>query len=260
MTDFTLATFNMQFGQLWDPESPDSAPVDIAATIRFLRTLDADILCLQEVEKVPTPNKPVHPPPHYTRLCEELSGYESFFSYPKADPDELPFGFGLAIFSKYPLCNLQAIDLPSAEVAFEFEGKTHRTTQRLLLSATVTINGRKVRILNTHLQAYFMLKTDSNLHRAQRDAVEQLLRNESGCTVLAGDMNSAPGESLVEQFRNCGYETAQAERTTWKRRDYVLDHIFFNSSLLLREPVKIVPTTTADHHLLMATFGFSKDS
>lgn len=257
MTEFTLATFNMQFGQRWDPIHPDTAPIDVEASLEFLRGIDADILCLQEVEQVPSPNVQIHPPPNFSRLCKGLSGYDSFFSYPKADSDELPFGYGLAIFSKFPLSELATVDLPSARVSFDFQGKRHRTTERLLISANVNIANTPVRILNTHLQAYFMLNTDSNQHRAQRDVVEQMLRAQAGCTILAGDMNSAPGESLVRQFSHCGFQTAQNKLPTWKRREYVLDHILFNDPLSLRRPVEIIPTATADHHLLLATFALA---
>ena len=45
---------------------------------------------LQEVEQAQPGGGQVRPPPNYTRLGAELGGYHSWFSYPKADPRELP--------------------------------------------------------------------------------------------------------------------------------------------------------------------------
>ena len=44
----------------------------------------------------------IEPPPNYTKIKQALTQYDSWFSYPKADPRELPFGIGLAIFSEHP--------------------------------------------------------------------------------------------------------------------------------------------------------------
>lgn len=146
----------------------------------------------------------------------------------------------------------EALDLPSAKVPFEFKGKQYHTTKRLLLSTSIQFENTTVRILNAHLQAYFMLQTNSDIHRQQRDTIESLLRSANGPAVLAGDMNSAPTEGLVNQFRSAGFHTAQNSLPTWKRRDYTLDHIFINGQLELTQPVEIIPTHAADHHALLA--------
>src|SRR2546423_1442051 len=103
MSRFRVLQFNMQFGQVWDDAYPDRAPVEIEATLREIRAHDADIIMLQEVEQAHPGGKQIQPPPNYTRLKSELKGYDSWFSYPKADPRELPFGIGLAIFSRTTL-------------------------------------------------------------------------------------------------------------------------------------------------------------
>ena len=41
---FRVLQFNMQFGMGWDAASPDSAPMDIEATIREIRRHNADIV------------------------------------------------------------------------------------------------------------------------------------------------------------------------------------------------------------------------
>jgi endonuclease/exonuclease/phosphatase family metal-dependent hydrolase len=100
---FKVLQFNMQFGQPWDDAYPDHAPIDLEKTIAEIRSHNADLIMLQEVEHALPGGQQAEPPPHYMRLKKEFAGYDSYFCYPKSDPRELPFGIGLAIFSKTPL-------------------------------------------------------------------------------------------------------------------------------------------------------------
>jgi endonuclease/exonuclease/phosphatase family metal-dependent hydrolase len=79
---FRVATFNMQNGQPWVEGVPFPSVVDVDAVANFLRSLDADILCLQEVERGYDGGMQVDPPPHYGQLRALLFGYDSVFSYP----------------------------------------------------------------------------------------------------------------------------------------------------------------------------------
>lgn len=256
MKRIRVLQFNMQFAQVWDDADPDRAPINIDATVAEIKAHDADIIMLQEVEKAQPGG--THPPipPNYTRLKQELAGFDSMFSFPRPDPRELPFGIGLAIFSRWPLLPKACINLPSPPVEFDFYGEKKTPTDRLLISAHTTIAGREVRLMNTHLLAFFMLKSSSEEHRQQRDLVEQELRRSDLPTLLTGDFNVSKHESLVEQFAGAGYRTAQATEITWRRRPYVLDHIFFNAPLrCLGHQVK--PTPASDHHVLLGDFEFA---
>jgi len=196
------------------------------------------------------------PPPNYTRLKAALKNYDSYFSYPKADPRELPFGIGLAIFSKTPLCDAFRYDLPSPPIGFEFLGEQKTPTDRLLIGAKTTIAGHELQLFNTHLLAYFMLHSSSEEHIEQRQLVIEQLRRTSGPALLGGDFNVSKHNSLVRQFTEAGYPTVQTEKTTWRRRPYVLDHIFYNRHL---QPVRhaVKPTLASDHHILVAEFEFT---
>jgi endonuclease/exonuclease/phosphatase family metal-dependent hydrolase len=253
---FRVATFNMQNGQPWSDVDPFPPVLDLNAVVGFLKTLDADILCLQEVEQGHDGGMQVDPPPNYTLLRKAVPGYDSVFSYPLKNDTELPFGLGLAIFSRTKLTGFQKADLPAAELEFEFGGKKRRASPRLLLEVLTTLDGRRLRILNTHLQAFFMIGDSSNTHSAQRDIVESNLR-EFGDEplLLAGDMNSAPDESLVEQFQSAGFRTVQNEEITWRRMPFVTDHIFYNPPLRLVSH-RIEKTTVSDHHAVVADFEF----
>ena len=255
MCAFRVLQFNMQFGQSWSETDPDIAPINLDLTIAEIRNHDADLVLLQEVEQALPGGVQQDPPPNFTRLRAELPGYDAFFSYPKADPRELPFGIGLAILSKTPLRDTVRRDLPSPPVEFEFLGERRTPTDRLLIGANTTIAGRQLRVFNTHLLAFFMLKTKSEAHISQRQFVADQLRESTGPTLLGGDFNVSNHQSLVEQFKGVGYQSLQTSEVTWRRRPYVLDHIFYSRHL---RPVSqaVKQTEASDHHLLLGEFEF----
>ena len=257
MKTFTVLQFNMQFGQTWDDANPDGAPVNLDLTIEEIRSHDADIVLLQEVEQAQIGGAQVDPPPNYTRLRQALRGYDGYFSYPRADPRELPFGIGLSIFSSTPLRETLRRDLPSPPVEFEFHGEKRTPTDRLMLGASTTVAGRELRMFNTHLLAFFMLHKHTGDHPIQRRLVLDSLRASKGATVLGGDFNVTSHEALSRQFAASGYRTVQKEEVTWRRGAYVLDHIFYSRHLrAVRHLVK--PTQASDHHALLAEFAFAE--
>jgi endonuclease/exonuclease/phosphatase family metal-dependent hydrolase len=256
MRAFKVLQFNMQFGQNWSEASPDDAPVNLDLTIGELRSHDADIVLLQEVEQARPGGVQPEPPPNFTRIRAALTGYDSFFCYPKADPRELPFGIGLAILAKTPLFDTMRRDLPSPAVEFDFQGEKKTPTDRLLIGAKTTLDGRTLQIFTTHLLAFFMIHASSEQHTSQRQYVVDELRASTGPTLLGGDFNVSKHDSLVQQFSNVGYRTVQTTKATWRRRPYVLDHLFYNRHL---RPVRhaVRETPASDHHVLVAEFEFA---
>lgn len=256
MKTFKILQFNMQFGQAWDEADPDNAPVNLDLTLEAIRSHGADVVLLQEVERAQRGGLQANPPRNYTRLRAGLDGYHGHFAYPRADPRELPFGIGLAIFSKAPLRDILTRDLPSPRVEFEFEGQKHTPTDRLLLGATTTVAGRELRLFNTHLLAFFMLNTNTSDYPMQRRLVLDAARASTGPTVLAGDFNVVSHEALTRQFAAAGYQTVQTGQATWRRHPFVLDHIFYNHHL---RPVRhdVQPTLASDHHMIVAEFEFA---
>lgn len=255
MSRFRVVQFNMQFAQGWDEAAPDEAPIRIEATIAEIRAHDADIVLLQEVERAQPNGVQPNPPPHYTRLCAELKGYHGAFAYPKADPRELPFGIGLAIFSRTPLRDHLRVDLPSPPIEFEFAGRKRTPTDRVLMGAKTTVLGHELQLLNTHLLAFFMLGSSSQDNPEQRNGVARQLAAARGPTILTGDFNVRRHHTLVQQFAAHGFKTVQDREITWRRQPYVLDHVFYNGPLRCVAH-RVVPTLASDHHVLVADFEF----
>ncbi|HEX2852038.1 MAG TPA: endonuclease/exonuclease/phosphatase family protein [Opitutaceae bacterium] len=255
MSTFRVLQFNMQFGQMWHDAYPDRAPLDLNQTIAEIKRHDADIILLQEVELAGADGNQISPPPNYTRLSAELTGYDSWFSYPKPDPRELPFGIGLAIFSRTPLRERTRLNIPSPPVEFDFFGKKMTPTDRLLIGARTTLSGRELQLYNTHLLAFFMLGSSSTTHPFQRQLVAAQLSVSDKPTILTGDFNVSGHQDLVDQFAGTGFTTVQETEPTWRRRPFVLDHIFYNTPLRCVS-YSVNPTLASDHHALVADFAF----
>ena len=256
MSRFRVLQFNMQFGQCWDEERPDEAPLRLDLTLAEIRRHDADIVMLQEVEHAQPGGRQVVPPPNYTRLRDALPGYHGWFSYPRADPRELPFGVGLAILARAELSDCTRLDLPSPPIEFDVQGRRTTPTDRLLIGARTIIAGREVQLLNTHLLAFFMLGSSSTRNPFQRRMVAEQLEAAKGPMLLAGDFNVSGHASLVAEFAARGFRTVQDMRPTWRRRPYVLDHIFHNNHLRCVAH-RVEPTPASDHLVLAADFEFA---
>lgn len=255
MSTFRVLQFNMQFGQGWNAENPDAAAISLDDTLAEIKRHKADVILLQEVEQAQPGGKQAHPPPNYSRLRAELDQYDSWFSYPKEDPRELPFGIGLAIFSRTPLRDRTRHDIGSPTIEFDFYGKKTTPTDRLLIGAKTTIGGRELQLFNTHLLAFFMIGSTSADHPAQRAFVVDQLARANGAALLTGDFNVRDHHSLINQFADRGFSSVQDAETTWRRGPYVLDHIFYNRQLRAVSHA-VVPTRASDHHLLIADFEF----
>jgi len=256
MTRFRVLQFNMQFGQIWDDAYPDAAAFDLERTISEIRRHDADLVFLQEVEQAKVGGLQVDPPPNYTRLRTALNDYHSAFFYPPADARELPFGIGLAIFSRTPLHQVRALVLPSPKIEFTFNGENKTPTDRQLICAQTEIAGRSIALFNTHLLAFFMLDAENESSLEQVDLVAQQVGKAHGPVILAGDFNVSRHEWLVAKLAGKGLATVQQSAITWRRRPYVLDHIFHTPDLRLISHA-VVPTPASDHHAVVADFEFT---
>ena len=255
---FTAVTLNLQNGQPWREEDPDHSEVDFPAAVRFLQGLQADIYFLQEVERGHDGGYQEQPPPHFRLLQAGFPDFATAFTYPPQNPDELPFGLGLAILSRWPLEEVAAHELPAGGVEFDFGGRRRLPSRRSLLRARALTPGGSFHLLNTHLQAFFMIGASSEDHLAQRNCVASMVRGLGGAVLLGGDFNAAPGELVVEQMAAIGLRAAQTTEVTWRRRPYVVDHLFSSAALRL-ESCEVLPTEVTDHSALRAVYHFEPD-
>ncbi len=252
--EFSVLQFNMQYGICWNREGPEAAVARIDQTVAELQRHHADLICLQEVEHAADGAKQVDPPPNYTYLKECLEDYDSWFSYPPPDERELPFGFGLALFSKAPLTDRVCLTLPSPKIPFEFNGELKTPSDRIVIGAKVMFAERSVRVFNAHLLAFFMLGARREDYPEEAAVLRSALSEADGPVILAGDFNTPPGDPLVGELGTLGFRTLQEEAPTWKRRPYVVDQIFYNDHLTC-ETGEVIETPVSDHHILLGKFS-----
>jgi endonuclease/exonuclease/phosphatase family metal-dependent hydrolase len=252
-TTFTALTLNMQSGQIWDPAHPDDAPFDPERTINFLRSQDCDIMFLQEVEFPETgaPDTSLHP--NFDRLKAGLPGWDSTFAWPAATRPHLPFGVGLAIFSRFPLSDSFHVVLPASDQRFEFRGQSWLPAERSLIGATVRIDGKELTLLNTHLQAYFMIDSSADEHPEQRRVLTTVIRGRRAPVLLGGDFNCTEQEGTIGEIEATGLRSVQKRQITWHRQPLVLDHLFYSPELRPASP-EIVRTDVSDHDAVRASF------
>lgn len=255
MSTFRVLQLNMQFGQRWDEANPDAAPIDLAATTAEIRRHHADIVFLQEVERALPGGMQIEPAPNYTRLRAALSDYHGTFSYPRADARELPFGVGLAIFSRTSLSDVELVELPSPAIEFTFGHQTTTPTDRLLIGAKTELLGHSVQLFNTHLLALFMLGAETETLSPQIELLANQISSVRGPAILAGDFNVSRHELLTKRFAAIGFSTVQQREITWRRQPFVLDHIFHNAPLRCVART-VEPTIASDHHAIVADFEF----
>lgn len=253
---FSVATFNLQNGIPWTGGQADDPPADLERTITFLRSLDCDVFFLQEVEAGLDGGTQLQPPPNFTKFQKAFSEYHSYFSYPPDNADELPFGIGLCILSRFEIARCKAHHLAAPPLAFEFGGRTRLPSQRLLLEVEVIAGNSNLLLFNTHLQAFFMIGGSSNLHSEQKQGLLDILQTaiKTGKPILlGGDFNCAPDETLVADIESLGLKAAQKSSVTWKRMPFVVDHVFFNNRLTLSS-AGVVATDCSDHDAVKAEF------
>jgi endonuclease/exonuclease/phosphatase family metal-dependent hydrolase len=114
---------------------------------------------------------------------------------------------GVGLLSRLPLSDVTRIDLPWQECAWR---------PRLAMAATVTVDARRLRIFNAHVDPHAAVD-------GQLEQLEVLLaqaEKESGPTLILGDFNTL-SKKKVEETRNFlelhGYTTPLAAGTpTWR--------------------------------------------
>ena len=79
--------------------------------------------------------------------------------------------------------------------------------------------------------------------------------DSSAVTAFYQQRSGTPVRTYTIGFEEAGYKSVQSSEITWRRRPYVLDHIFYSRDL---RPVHFLvkPTPSSDHHALVADFEF----
>ncbi|MBI4557930.1 MAG: endonuclease/exonuclease/phosphatase family protein [Candidatus Hydrogenedentes bacterium] len=221
-TKFRVLTYNIHHGEGRDGK------VDLDRLAGVIKSAQADIVCLQEVDRnVPRSGKLDIP----AELAKKLNMPAIFEPNLKLDGGD----YGNAILTRLEVIRHENIRLPTPQGA----------EPRGCLRATVLIAGQPVEVFNTHLSLW------PTQRKEQIAAILSHVGSEP--TVMVGDWNEttdAPGvRMLMSQFRDTWNARESADRDMRyiaPRIDLILVSAQF--SLLASGFVVTVDTTAASDH------------
>ena len=228
-----VATYNIQAGA-----------GDLRRIADEIEAMDADLVALQEVDVH------WHQRSGFVDQATELGrmlGAEIRFApiYRLPGTEGRPAReFGVALLSKLPIERWSNDSLTRLSTQ-----ETNPIPVRMpgLLRAVVNFRGTRITVLTTHLD----YRSDPAIRRAQVDDLIRVLQQNSGPTILAGDLNATPEalelqplfERLMDAWRtskDAGYTYPAAAPT--KRIDYVLySHPF------VQVDARVPESAIADH-------------
>jgi endonuclease/exonuclease/phosphatase family metal-dependent hydrolase len=147
---------------------------------------------------------------------------------------------GVAILSRFPLSDVQRIDLPWHDCAWR---------PRLAMAATIRLGDQQVRLFNVHIDPHGPL---DNQHQ-QTEAVLELAERHDGPLVILGDFNTLSRQKAVEirkLLESHGYTTPfPTNIPTWRGAGLIRFHadwIFVKGVRVNRWGVAR-PLTVSDH-------------
>lgn len=226
----TVLAYNIHHG-----EGMDSV-LDLERIAALIRSVDPDLVALQEIDSVTTRTGEVDQAAELGRLTGLTPVYGRFMAYRGG-------AYGMALLSRWPISTTTNYPLPDGE------------EPRTALSAVVTApaSGRLLRFVGIHFY-----RTEAE-RLAQARALEAALERDTIPTILAGDFNSTPDSEVMDFLRESWHVvdkgTDRLTFSSWdpvREIDYVLmrpfDRFEVLGQRLLDEPV------ASDHRPVLVEF------
>ena len=251
-----LATFNILHGR-----SPDDDRVDVDRFAAAVRTLDADVLALQEVDRE-------QPRSHHADLtavaAEAMGAAEHRFvaaiagtpgaTWMAATGREQPgtAEYGIALLSRYPVRSWQVVRLPAIPFRFPMWLPGPRKVivvdeePRAAVVAVVETPHGELTVVNTHL-SFVPGWNRRQLRRLQRD-----LTAFPDPLVLMGDLNMTPPTPTSVT----GWQSLASGLTfPLDEPDRQLDHVLLRGSFAPVTAVSAPVLPLSDHRALTVDLG-----
>ena len=254
----TVVTYNTN-GMLVDKKLEDKL-----AMLDYVKKLDADIVCLQEVLVYKNPNRFTLPD-----LREAMREYP--YTYYDFKVYNSRRQFGNVVFSRYPLINKQTI---------RYESQSNISSQ-----CDVVVGQDTLRLVVNHLESFRLNNSDfsldsltantlresslnrkltyaSRLRRQQAYSVRKAIHHSPYPVIAVGDFNAIP-LSAVYWIMNTGLRDCYAESSvgrygsTYERKGIRvrIDYIFTSRAL---KPLacRVGKERYSDHYPVIATIGW----
>ncbi|MFW3170650.1 endonuclease/exonuclease/phosphatase family protein [Geodermatophilus sp. CPCC 206100] len=255
-----IATFNILHGR-----SPADDRVDVERLAAAVKTLDADVLGLQEVDR----DQPRSMGADLTAVAAEAMGaVDSQFvaalagtpggTWMAATGDEQPgsASYGIALLSRYPVVSWRVVRLPAlrTRVPVWFRGtprpKMVGDEPRVAVAAVLEGPSGQFTVANTHL---------SFIPGWNALQLSKLVRSLTGTPeplVLMGDLNTERGQAV----RVSGMQPLATARTfPLETPTRQLDHVLARGPITATGPAEAVRLPLSDHRALVVPVRVGSD-
>lgn len=238
-----------------------------SAILKFSKEFEADIKCFQEFYN--------YPDLHQFKTIPVFKKDNPYYVF-KSSQTVRNQGFGLAIFSKYPIIHSGEIDFP------------HKTLNQAIF-ADIKINTDTFRVFNIHLQSmsinedrlpglkdteenkgnmkvlFRKLKRGIELRSIQVKLLMEAINSSPHKVIVAGDLNETPYsyayQSLSKILSNAFEEGGDGFGFTYNGKLFFLriDNVFYDKELNLNGFKVLNTVKHSDHFPLYATFSMKKE-
>lgn len=219
-----VASYNIKNGQGMDGR------VDLSRIADVLLALDADIICLQEVDKYRRRSYFCNQAAKLARMLKMEYVFGPAIRYQIG-------AYGNALLSRYPVIKSVNHQLPVPV------GRS----KRAMLEIHCAVEGNLLRVFNTHME----LDRKLRLQQIENFIVPLILSADSAA-ILSGDLNETPDDAGVKFLYNYFYDSFAVNSgyvTATFRADQPverMDYILLNPACRAVD-YKIIPSLASDH-------------
>ncbi len=190
---------------------------NISGIVDHLAEIVPDIIGLQEiVERYPTSQDPNTAYLMRDKLAERKQQYHvAYFPAFKSDRHPIKYIIGNAILSKYPILGANVYFLSDLDMYKNRDSTTHPrdAEPRIAIEAMIEIDGKTIRVINTHLGVSENLKP-TKFTDTQMDRLMDLIGDGKN-TILMGDFNATPDSKYIERISHVLRNTDPKQLPTW---------------------------------------------
>jgi endonuclease/exonuclease/phosphatase family metal-dependent hydrolase len=243
-----LVTFNVQHGR-----SAVDGRADAARLARAVATLDADVVALQEVDRLQERSGGAD----LARVVAEATGTHAYVYVPALagpvgsvgrrrrargdEPDDVP-GYGVALLSRYPVRLWRRLRLPVAGPWLFGRVQLLRDEPRAALAAVVETPEGPLTVVATHLSSW------RRWNRVQLRVLRRRLQDVPRPLVLLGDLNIRGRDAAgITGWR----ELVHVPTYPVSRPRVQIDHVLVDGEVEAAGPARALDLGVSDHRAVV---------